>query len=96
MDYVQIAIIVGLVALGGAIVYWPMSLMVKHLDERVERMARELEALKQDAKNLVTASQGVVDEERLIDRAGGLTPGDRFGGLLDGDLDPTAPAGGTA
>lgn len=96
MDYATIAIIVGLVALGGAIVYWPMSLMVKHLDERVERMASELEALKQDATNLVTAAQGVVAEERTLARARSDSGAVDFGVLLDGDLDPTAPAGGTA
>lgn len=96
MDYVQIAIVVGLMALGGGLVFWPCSLQISHLNERVKRLALELEALQQDAKNLVSAAASVVDEERTL--AGARDPAGAvdFGVLLDDDIDPTAPAGGKA
>ena len=88
MDWVTVALVLSLMALGGLLVYWPMSIMLAHSQEKLR------ESLKRNIA-LLRASEGIVGTERLLDRGRDLPPDDELRLLLDPDAaqSPEAPQG---
>lgn len=82
MDFLTVGVVLGLIALGAAVVYWPMSLKLANLNREIDRH-----------KNLGEAASDLVQTERTIDSARDLAPIDELGVLLSGDR-PGAEAGG--
>lgn len=81
MDPTAVAMVLGLLGSGGAIVYYPMSIQLQHAREELQK-ARTLNV------KLKNAAQRVLSVEREIDAARDLDPRDELRVLLDADTLP--------
>lgn len=79
MDLVTVGVVLGLMALGAGLVWWPAGLMLAAKDKEIDRL-----------KGLSGAASDLLETERDIDAARDLDPDSELGVLLDGD-DPAGP-----
>jgi hypothetical protein len=82
MDLLTVGVVLGLVALGGVIVWWPLSLEADSLRGEIDRL-----------KRLGDAASGAIQTERRIDAARDLAPLDELGVLLGKNNLPGTKAG---
>ena len=91
MSLTAVLTVLGLMAVGAALVLWPCLLLISHAAERQAMLAGEITRLKKEADALRKATDAVVGTERAIDAARDLPPLDELGVLL---TDAPAPAAG--
>lgn len=85
----------GLLFLGAAAVYWPMSLYVEHLTEQVTELRDLLTLAKEDGKRANKANEEALLLERSLADLPGGDPGAELGLLLDEPEPLPTSAGGS-
>lgn len=91
MDWVTVGMVVALLAAGGGLVYWPMSLSNKILAAELVRVRGERDAALKANSVVKAQAELVVEAERELDAARDLAPLDELRVLLDPGADQPAP-----
>ena len=97
MDYVTLAISLGIFSLGAGAMYWPLSLKIKRLKNELKLAIHQTRDAQEAARAQAHAAKRLIDVEREILGARKLSPADELRWLLNtGDLEKTITPGETS
>ncbi len=80
--------VLALIGIGGAAVFWPMSLKNKLIVQENKLLKKELMQALVDVNEMEAAGKEILDVERIIDNARDLDSSDELRLLLSGERGP--------